>query len=174
MSGVEIVEGRGRWLVAVGLLAAAFLGGCKSFLDPYPPAQVISDTKFDPSLGVDLSKMTVTDDGLYYQDVVVGTGTEVTVMDTVSVDITGWLSDGTQVVTGTDEPLLVAGGLIPGLVEGLLGMKEGGERLLLVPSDLAYGDLGKGAVPGGAIIVFDVTVKQVGGVALSSGGGVGG
>lgn len=170
MSGVQSVKGRGRWLVAVGLLAAASVGGCKSFLDPYPAAQVISETTFDPSLGVDLSKMTVTADGLYYQDVVVGTGTEVTVMDTVSVDITGWLSDGTQVVTGTDEPLLVVG-VIPGLAEGLLGMKEGGERLLLVPSDLAYGDLGNGTVPGGAIVVFDVTVKQVGGVDLSSGGG---
>ncbi len=114
-----------RWGLGVGLIALALLGSCKSFLDPYPPPQVISETNFDPSLGIDLSKMTVTASGLYYQDIVVGDGAQVGPTDTVKVDYAAWLSDGTPVDSGTDVALPVLR-VIPGMAEGLVGMKEGG------------------------------------------------
>ena len=170
MSGVRSGRIAGRWLLGIGLLGTVLSVGCKSFLDPYPPPQVISETNFDPSLGIDLSKMTVTSSGLYYQDIVVGDSTEVGPADTVSIDYTAWLSDGTQVQTGSDVALpLGLGAVIPGLDEGLIGMKVGGERKLIIPSDLAYGDIGNGVVPGGAIVVFDVIVKKVGEVTLGTG-----
>lgn len=168
MSSVGRGRLAGRWILGIGLLGTVLSVGCKSYLDPYPPPQVISETTFDPSLGIDLSQMTVTASGLYYQDIVVGDGTEVGPTDTVSVDYTLWLSDGTQLQTDSDVPLpLGLGIIIPGVEEGLIGMKVGGERLLIIPSDLAYGDAGNGVVPGGAIVIFDMIVNQVGGVSLT-------
>jgi len=51
--------------------------------------------------------------------------------------------------------------LIKGWQQGLPGMKVGGTRRLVVPSDLAYGDNGTAGIPGGATLVFDLKVTRV-------------
>lgn len=154
-------------VVFVGLVTTASVGACKSFIDSaFPPTEQVTTAQFDPSLGIDLSKFTVTSDGLYYQDVVVGNGATVQIPDTVKVDYTAWLSDATQVDAGSGVLLpLGTGQIIPGLEEGLLGMNVGGERKLIVPSSLAYGSQGYGPIPGGRLLVFDVQVLAIQGQA---------
>jgi FKBP-type peptidyl-prolyl cis-trans isomerase len=108
-----------------------------------------------------------TESGLEYFDVAPGDGTPVSAGSQVRVSYRGWLTDGT-LFDSTDRrggPLefLVAGDeVIPALDEGVRGMRPGGKRRLIVPSDLAYGPRGKkGSVPPFATLIFDVEVLSV-------------
>jgi FKBP-type peptidyl-prolyl cis-trans isomerase len=122
----------------------------------------LSDDSFAPELNVDLSAMTQTPSGLYYQDLEVGSGTEALSGANVTVHYTGWLTDGTKFDSSVDRGTpfvfpLGAGRVIAGWDEGVSGMLVGGKRKLVIPADLAYGDRGAGnAIPPGATLVFDV------------------
>jgi FKBP-type peptidyl-prolyl cis-trans isomerase FkpA len=121
---------------------------------------------FAPALGVDTTKMTKTPSGLLYQDKTVGTGATATAGRTVSVHYTGWLPDGTKFDSSRDrnEPFdfpLGAGHVIAGWDEGVAGMKVGGRRLLVIPSNLGYGPNGTGPIPPNATLVFDVELLGV-------------
>lgn len=101
------------------------------------------------------------------KDEVVGTGEVVVPGSTVTVHYTGRLMDGkvfdSSLTRG--EPFQFkqgAGQVIPGWDEGLLGMKVGGKRILIIPSDYGYGQEGvPGVIPGGATIVFEVELLKV-------------
>jgi FKBP-type peptidyl-prolyl cis-trans isomerase len=127
----------------------------------------LSNDTFAPELNVDLSAMTQTPSGLYYQDLEVGTGTEAQSGADVTVHYTGWLTDGTKFDSSVDggTPFvfqLGAGRVIAGWDEGVSGMLVGGKRKLVIPADLAYGDRGAGnAIPPGATLVFDVELLDV-------------
>ncbi len=116
---------------------------------------------------VDPSKIVTTQSGLKYADLKEGSGAEATAGKQVTVHYTGWLQDGTKFDSSRDrgEPLpltLGAGQVIPGWDEGLVGMKVGGQRQLIIPPQLAYGQNGTGPIPPNATLVFDVEVVQVG------------
>lgn len=99
---------------------------------------------------------------LISQDEVAGTGDEVVVGDVLTVEYTGKLQDGTVFDTSVGKKpiqfVLGAGQVIPGWDQGLMGMKVGGKRLLVVPPDLAYGADGYGSIPGNATLIFEVTL----------------
>lgn len=173
--GTGDYRGVGVWsLLGVGLLSVVLLGGCTSLLGSSPPQQSIKTTKFDPSLGIDLNQMQETYTGVYYQDETVGTGQKLASTDTVWVAYKAWLSDATLIAQADSVPLPLGVGLIiPGLDDGLTGeaadpMRVGGERKLVIPPGMAYGDAGyhqNGVnVPGGKILVYDVTLKAIGGL----------
>jgi peptidylprolyl isomerase len=119
---------------------------------------------FAPALGVDLAAMQRTDSGLYLQDLVVGTGGEARTGRYLEVHYTGWLPNGTKFDSSrdTNEPLQITRlgiqpRLIPGWEEGLVGMKAGGTRRLVIPSELGYGAEGSyPAIPPHSVLVFDV------------------
>jgi FKBP-type peptidyl-prolyl cis-trans isomerase FkpA len=107
-------------------------------------------------------------------DTQAGAGTVATSGSDVTVHYTGWLYDenapdkhGMKFDSSVDrgEPftfLLGAGQVIRGWDEGVAGMKVGGKRTLLIPSDLGYGSSGAGGViPPGASLVFDVELLDV-------------
>ena len=108
-------------------------------------------------------------------DNVVGTGKEATAGSTVVVNYTGWLykpmlvkQRGKQFDSSLDagrEPLefaLGAGRVIKGWDQGVAGMKVGGKRTLIIPSELAYGKRGAGgAIPANADLIFDVELLDV-------------
>jgi FKBP-type peptidyl-prolyl cis-trans isomerase len=147
---------RFRWMFAA-LLPLAI-----ACLDTTAPASAtVEGTTFASSLGVDLANSTRTSSGLYYRDVTVGTGTTLAAGQNVTVYYTGWLSNGAPFdsVQAPSSPLpflLGAGSLIPGFEQGVLGMKVGGRRQLLIPPALAYGSVGYGPIPGNAVVVFVV------------------
>jgi len=112
-------------------------------------------------------KLTTTDSGLGYYDIVTGEGAEAASGQTVSVQYSGWLEDGTlfdsSVTRG--EPFtftLGTGGVIPGWEEGLVGMKVGGKRQLIIPAALAYGESGAGStIPPNATLIFDIELLDI-------------
>lgn len=105
---------------------------------------------------------------LQVTDTVTGTGTVAANGNTLSVKYTGYLYDvkvstlkGAQFDTGTFSFKLGAGQVITGWDQGLLGMKVGGKRTLVIPASLGYGANGQGSIPGNAALVFDVELISV-------------
>jgi FKBP-type peptidyl-prolyl cis-trans isomerase FkpA len=105
-------------------------------------------------------------------DLLVGTGTEAAVGNTLHVDYTGWLYDpsqpdnkGLQFDTSAGrEPLeLVLGAqqVIAGFDQGLVGMKVGGKRRLVIPPSLGYGSIRNHSIPGYSTLVFEVELVSV-------------
>ena len=109
---------------------------------------------------------TTTASGLQYEDTVVGTGTEARPGVNVTVHYTGWLFEngeqGEKFDSSKDrgEPFIFplgSGMVIKGWDEGVQGMKEGGQRTLIIPASLGYGARGAGGViPPNATLKFDV------------------
>lgn len=106
-------------------------------------------------------------DELKKEDLVVGTGQEAQEGDTVKVDYRGILLDGTQFDSSYErkQPFLftIGGGqVIRGWDEGVLGMKIGGKRRLIIPPALAYGDHGvPGAIPPKATLTFEIELLGI-------------
>jgi FKBP-type peptidyl-prolyl cis-trans isomerase len=125
-------------------------------------ADTVPAATYAPELDVDLASFQRTPTGLYIRDLEPGTGAEAASGQTVSVHYTGWLPDGTEFDSSLDrnEPLsfpLGAGQVIPGWEEGVVGMKVGGRRKLVIPPSLAYGAGGMGGIiPPNATLVFEV------------------
>lgn len=100
-------------------------------------------------------------------EVQTGTGAEAINGKKVSVHYTGKLEDGTIFDSSVSrgEPIafvLGAGQVIPGWEQGILGMKVGGKRILIIPPELAYGPQGRPPViPPNATLIFDVELVNV-------------
>ena len=110
---------------------------------------------------------------LRYIDVTVGTGQAVQPRQCIYAHYTGWLTDGTKFDSSRDTlpngtprpPIAFAQGarrVIAGWDAGFEGMAVGGRRRLLIPYQLAYGELGRPPViPPRADLIFDVEVMAV-------------
>ena len=122
---------------------------------------------FAAELGIDTTALTRTSTGLRYQDVKVGAGEEAVAGRTAVVHYTGWLPDGKKFDSSRDrgEPFsfpLGAGQVIPGWDQGVAGMKVGGRRKLVIPSELGYGAQGAPPdIPPNSTLVFDVELLGV-------------
>jgi len=106
--------------------------------------------------------------GLQSTDTVVGTGVEAVSGKKVTVHYVGTLTNGTKFDASTDhgQPFtftLGAGQVIKGWDQGVLGMKVGGKRSLVIPSDLGYGATGTpgGLIPPNATLMFDIELLKV-------------
>ena len=150
-------------------LTALALAACGSSTEPEVEYEVIEETTFDPSLGVDLSAMTRTASGVYFTDLEEGTGDPAVFGTTLTVTYTGWLTDGTQFQEGTYTFLMGNNLVILGWEDGLLGTKEGGTRLVVIPPNRAYGgqarydEFGNEIIPAGSVLVFRLTLDSVAG-----------
>jgi len=113
---------------------------------------------------------------LIINDVKIGTGREAGVGNTVRMNYTGWLYRplakkmhgkmfDTSLVPGRDplEFQLGASRVIKGWEQGIVGMKVGGKRTLIIPSELAYGSKGTvdGNIPPNSALIFDVELVEV-------------
>ncbi len=90
--------------------------------------------------------------------------------DVISMNYTGRLADGTVFDSNVDpkfnhvEPFtftLGAGQVIPGWDEGLVGMKVGEKRHLVIPPEKAYGPNDYGPIPGNSTLTFDVELTAI-------------
>ena len=106
-------------------------------------------------------------DGIQITNVIEGDGTEIVKHSKIQVHYTGKLQDGTKFDSSLDrgEPFSFQIGLrqvIEGWEIGLMGMKVGGKRTLIIPSELAYGERGAGdLIPPNATLTFDVEIVAV-------------
>ncbi|MBE7162494.1 MAG: FKBP-type peptidyl-prolyl cis-trans isomerase [Williamsia herbipolensis] len=99
-------------------------------------------------------------------DLVTGNGRTATAADTVSVRYVGALySDGSvfdaswkQGSTPVDFPL---SGVVPGFADGIVGMKVGGRREIVIPPALGYGDQAQPGLPAGSTLVFVVDLVGI-------------
>ena len=105
---------------------------------------------------------------LQITDEVVGSGATAVAGDSVTVDYVGSLTDGTVFDASKNHGTtgftftLGAGQVIPGWDQGLVGMKVGGTRKLIIPASLAYGSQGAGGViPPNATLIFEVQLRSV-------------
>jgi FKBP-type peptidyl-prolyl cis-trans isomerase len=147
--------------LACVLTLALAAGGCPSERRAEPEVPIESAT-FAPALGVNLAGSTKTASGLYYRDLETGNGPELRAGQRVAVHYRGTLPDGTEF--DANQPgatpfafRLGAGDVIAGWDEGVVGMRVGGRRQLIIPPALGYGERGTGPIPGNAILVFTVT-----------------
>jgi len=109
---------------------------------------------------------TTTKSGLKYRDMIVGKGAEAKMSMPVNCNYTVWLSDkdgkkGKMVQSskgGKPFQCTVGQNLIEGWSEGMVGMKEGGTRELIVPPALGWGnrDVGNGMIPANSTVFFEI------------------
>jgi len=137
----------------VMLALGVVLGGCaESATEPGVELQVIEETDFAASLGIDLSAMTRLESGVYVQDLVVGTGPVAIFGTTVSFNLTGWLSDGTQWTRATENLELGLTPTIAGIEDAVFLMPQGGVRLAVIPPGRAYGSLPRLDASGNVVV----------------------
>jgi FKBP-type peptidyl-prolyl cis-trans isomerase len=103
---------------------------------------------------------------LVVDDVVIGSGDAVRVGDTVTVHYIGTTQGGIKFDSSYDrgEPFtftLGEGRVIAGWEEGLIGMKEGGNRILVIPPSLGYGNRTVSVIPPNSTLVFAVELVSI-------------
>lgn len=125
------------------------------------PAVSIENTKFAPSLGVNLAGSTKTPSGLYIRDLSQGAGATLATGQTVGMRYVGSFANG-DVFDSNPSPKpafafkLGGGQVIKGWDEGLVGMRVGGKRQLVIPATLGYGPNDYGPIPGNSVLIFTV------------------
>ena len=128
-----------------------------------------SDSNFEPQTEADIIEYTEANNlnaqrsssGLYYVINELGTGVRPTSNSNVTVAYRGTLLDGTVFDQSTNGISFGLNQVILGWREGITYFKEGGEGILLIPSNLGYGNSGSGSIPGGAVLVFDINLISV-------------
>ena len=136
---------------------------------PAPAQMTVGDA---PKENVKHGDTTITPSGLKYIDMKVGKGAMPQQGQTITVNYTGRLTNGKIFDSNIDpssthkQPFTTAigvGKVIKGWDEGMISMKVGGKRRLIVPGDLGYGPNGTpdGKIPPNATLVFDVELLKV-------------
>ncbi len=103
---------------------------------------------------------------LVIDDILVGTGAEVKNGDEVVVHYIGTLQNGEEFDSSKKrgvpfEFTVGEGRVIRGWEEGLIGMKVGGQRILVVPPEMGYGDAEVGPIPPNSTLVFAIELLEV-------------
>ena len=147
-------------LIQSGILVLAMLtvSACD---DPF---QVIEEVTFAESLGIVLSDFTRLESGVYIKDDAVGTGEVTTEGQTAVVEYVGYLSNGTSFGSGNFPFVIGSGSTIAGFELGIFGMRAGGERWIIIPPELGYGDAEQASIPAGSVLVFNVELCRLDGV----------
>ncbi|GAB5370721.1 hypothetical protein AAMO2058_001517400 [Amorphochlora amoebiformis] len=151
--------GRSHAPVARRLLTPSVAGAIATALTNTKPAKA------------EMGQIITTPSGLQYYDVVEGTGAAPKPGQLVKVHYTGWLQGFDQPANKFDSSRdrgrpfsfnVGTGMVIKGWDEGVLGMRVGSRRRLIIPADLGYGQRGAGRIiPPGATLYFDVELLGI-------------
>ncbi len=152
-----------RSLWSAVAVAALLVAGCRDSSSANGTPDTIERARYASSLDVDLKASTKLPTGVYFRDLVVGSGPLVTNGMYASVAYVLWTTDGKKIeASPLGEPYTFRVGardVIPGWDYGIVGMHVGGKRQLIVPPELAYGANGQGAIGPNTILVFTVEVE---------------
>ena len=113
------------------------------------------------------NKEIIMDNGLIIEDLIIGVGTTAEQYSIVTVHYTGKLQDGTVFDSSQrigQESLrftLGVGQVIDGWDQGVIGMKVGGQRKLIIPPELGYGSQDKGVIPPNSTLIIKVELLEV-------------
>jgi FKBP-type peptidyl-prolyl isomerase-like protein len=175
-----------RTLLGVFALAAFGTAAC-GYPDPYASNPPVANESPNPSASPSVSPgaddcnagaglpVVTYPDGLKVIELKVGPGATAQNGNNAEVQYTGWFQSNCQQFDSSRSPgrtsftvQIGQGQVIPGWDEGLLGMKVGGKRKLIIPSDLAYGPQGQqdqqtGAtiIPPNATLIFEIELISV-------------
>jgi peptidylprolyl isomerase len=150
-----------RLLLAAGVFAAS---ACtpEAVAGPVP---TIETATFASALNVNLATMTKTANGVYYQDIPAGTGAAAATNNHLTVHYTGYFTNGTSFDTSVGKAAfgftLGTSAVIKGWDEGLVGLKVGGTRKLVIPPAMGYGGGSFNGIPPNSILVFNVQLISI-------------
>ena len=150
-----------RSLFVVCMLAAC--GPKEPVVISNTPAS-IAEASFADSLDINLAKFDTNAAGLYWRDLEAGDGPVVRAGQVVTVNYDGRFPDGRQFdASDPGDPIqfpIGVGRVIGGWDQGVVGMRVGGKRQLIIPPALGYGTAGAGGgvIPPNATLVFTVEV----------------
>ena len=154
-------NGRVKQLLLLAVLAGIAASSC-DFTDEPPPVNILVPRE------VDEGQYTTTDSGLQYYDFVIGDGQEADSTHSVTVHYAGWLAEDRLVASSYsgNAPLTInldSDSVIEGWIEGIPGMREGGERQLVVPPELAYGETGfrEAGIPPNATLIYEIELLSI-------------
>jgi FKBP-type peptidyl-prolyl cis-trans isomerase FkpA len=152
---------------ALALTAIAGSAGAQTApAQPAPAATAAPAASLSAKIGANVTQ-------LQKIDVKEGTGAEVVAGNPIIVHYTGWLYDpaapdghGKQFDSSRGKTpfgfIVARGKVIKGWDEGVLGMKIGGQRTLVIPANMAYGERGAGGViPPNATLIFDIELLDI-------------
>ena len=129
-----------------------------------------TDTSFEPETEQDIIQYiednnlnaTRSNSGLYYVINNEGSGTRPTSASNVTVDYKGYFLDGVVFDESNSNGISFRlNEVIQGWTEGITYFREGGNGILLVPYNLGYGESGRGSIPGGSVLIFDIRLLSV-------------
>jgi FKBP-type peptidyl-prolyl cis-trans isomerase len=144
------------------LLASLSLAACSLQTTEVPniPSDPATET-FASGLGVDIPTMTKTANGAYYKELSVGTGATLTGTPLILYTYAAYLKNGAMFQSNAVTVPQSLAGLVFGMQEGMQGMKVGGERLIVIPSALGYGNTTGLPIPPNSTVIFDVRLDQI-------------
>lgn len=149
---------RGLLCGVLGVTLAA-CGGAPAGGEAPAPAVALETMTFAPALEVDLAASERLSSGVYVRDLRPGEGPSVRRGDRVAVRYVGWLPDGTMfdAIVPPSTPREFRLGdrdVIRGWESGIVGMKAGGQRQIIVPPSLGYGGRRVDDIPPNSTLVF--------------------
>ena len=140
------------------LVTAVLCTACGGGTGTSPSAPTSTTSSSNPTVAFSATDLTVT------------TGAQAANGDSLTATYSGWLydqaapenkgllfdstSDGFTFVLG-------AGQVITGWDQGLVGIRVGAKRRLIIPSSMAYGASGAGSIPGNATLLFEVVLVSI-------------
>jgi FKBP-type peptidyl-prolyl cis-trans isomerase/ketosteroid isomerase-like protein len=151
-------SGKGQWQ-AVSWTSIAFTKGTAAKATEPAPAE-------KPSESTEGKKEVASEQSLKIEDMVVGVGISPKTGQNVTVHYTGTLEDGTKFDSSRDrgQPFtfkIGVGQVIKGWDEGVMTMKVGGKRKLIIPPHLGYGARGAGPIPPNSTLIFEIELLEV-------------
>lgn len=125
------------------------------------------DIKFKAPYDQEPELKTTFKNGLAYEDFVIGEGIPARKGSRLAIHYTGYLLNGKVFDSSVEQkrpPFLFElgqGRVIKGWEQGLVGMKKGGKRKLIIPADLAYGATSRGQIPSNSKLIFTLEMMDV-------------